>query len=94
MSKLRRALRVFFNTYYEDDANRAIEAIREIVGDIGKIDVKRSSIVGELYYVEILLQDNVDKDSAEKMRERIINTLKALSDTIFGVKAYISGFES
>lgn len=94
MSKLRRALRVFFNTYYENDAGRAIEAIREIVGDTRKIYVKRSSIVGELYYVEILLSDNVDKDSAERMRVRIINALKTLSDTIFGVKAYISGFES
>ena len=94
MSKLRKALRVFFNTYYEDDANRAVEAIKKIVGDTGRIDVKKSGIVGELYYVEILLQDNADKDSVEKMRERITNTLKALSDTIFGVKAYISGFES
>ncbi len=94
MSKLRKALRVFFNTYYEDDADRAVEAIKEIVGDTGRIDVKKSSIVSELYYVEILLQDNADKDSAERMRERITNTLKTLSDTIFGVKAYISGFES
>lgn len=91
MPKLRRAIRVFFNTYY--DASKIIEAIGRITEGLGRLTVKRSNIVSELYYVEVLLDDSVDKSTAETLAEKINSSLKELSTTVFGVIVYVSGYE-
>lgn len=91
MPKLRKAIRVFFNTYY--DASKFVEAIGRITEGLGKLTVKRSNVVNELYYVEVLLDDSVDKSTAETLAEKINSTLRELSTTIFGVRVYVSGYE-
>ncbi len=81
-AKHKKLVRVFFNTFYEDAAKKAIEELKSY----GIVKVSRSKLVPELYFVELVpSQDYIDK--LEELASTIENTLKR-DDRIFGVKAY------
>lgn len=90
MAALRRAVRGFFSTYYEDEANALIERIRSTVK--GDVRVTRSNVVPELYYVEIRLGDNASREEAERLAARLRELLLE-ADTVYGVKVYTVGFQ-
>ena len=80
-AKHKRLIRVFFNTFYEDAASKAIETLRSF----GMVrSVVRSSIVPELYYVEL---DPHDKSNLRELASKIEEALRK-DDRVFGVKAY------
>lgn len=91
MAALKRVVRGFFSTYYEDTANTLINTIRGMAK--GDVRVVRSSVVPELYYVEIRLGDNVSKEDAEELAERLRRLLTG-TDTVYGVKVYTVGFQA
>jgi hypothetical protein len=81
--KGRRAVRLFFNTYYEDRAERIIEALKGLGFEMY---VKRSKVVPELYYVDI----NVGDANLDEVKEEVENILrKEADDTVFGIKIYV-----
>ncbi len=84
MSEIRRhksVIRIFFNTFYESDAQDLIDKL----STIGEIRVERSKNVPELYYIEIQLPRDSDLSEAEgKVREILTKT----PPSIFGVKIY------
>ncbi len=82
--KGRRAVRLYFNTYYEDTAKRIIEALRNALPL--KVNVERSKVVPELYYVDI----EAGEENLEELRERVEKLVReAADDTVFGVKVYV-----
>ena len=90
MGVQRRAVRLFFNTYYEEDAERALEALKRAAGG-REIRVYRSMVVPELYYVEIPLDERVSDEEAARLAEAVAEAVRSVSDTVFGVKAYYVG---
>ncbi|NOZ89047.1 MAG: hypothetical protein GXO15_03890 [Crenarchaeota archaeon] len=92
MTALRRLIRLFFNTYYEEDAKRVIEALEREAAP-SKVRVTRSRVVPELYYVEIPLAGVESREEAARLAEKLAATARAVSDTVFGVKAYVVGWE-
>ncbi len=81
MGKERRAVRVFFSTFYEGDAEAIIGELRRRFGE-ERVRVVRSRNVPELYFVEISCDDPY---SAVGVVEEVLRTVP---DTIYGVKVY------
>jgi hypothetical protein len=80
--KGRRAVRVFFNTYYEESASKIINALKSLGYGVR---VQRSRVVPELYYIDI----DAGSEDLEKVRQTVEDTLKReADDTVFGVKVY------
>lgn len=82
MPKGRRAVRLIFNTYYSDDAERILTALQN-----SGIEFKlsRSKVTPELYYVDIDA-GSADLEELRRRVERIVQENK--TDTVFGVKVY------
>ncbi len=92
MTALRRLIRLFFNTYYEEDARRVVEALQREAAP-NEVRVTRSKVVPELYYVEVPLRNVESREEAAQLAERLTAAVRAASDTVFGVKAYVVGWE-
>ena len=81
--KHKRLVRLFFNTYYEDAANRVIRELERLAASV---KVERSRIVPELYYVELK-----PRDASDEELERLVKAVEGLlrsDDRVFGVKVY------
>ncbi len=82
MPKGRRAVRLIFNTYYENDARNILDALQR--SGI-KFSVSRSKVVNELYYVDI----DAGNQDLESVLEKVRSVVeKNRGQTIFGVKIY------
>jgi len=69
--KGRRAVRLVFNTYYKEDADKIINALR----DKGlRFSVTNSRVVPELYYVDIDIGDN-DLSAVERVVKEIYSAV-------------------
>ena len=90
MTAVKRVLRVFFNTYYEDSAREALERLRRLLSQAGAGEprVARSQVVRELYYVEAEIGKLNSREEAEGLARKVASELGSI-DTVFGVKAYI-----
>lgn len=82
MPKGRKAIRLIFNTYYEDDAQKILSALRR---NGIKFSVTRSKVVNELYYIDIDARNHDLETLLGKIREIIE---KNRTSTIFGIKIY------
>ncbi|ABM81129.1 hypothetical protein [Hyperthermus butylicus] len=82
MTRAVRAIRVFFNTYYEESAEKILSALKSLGYDLR---VERSRVVPELYYVDVRVEDNLEE--AKKTVEEVIR--RAADDTVFGIKVYV-----
>ena len=80
---------MFFSTYYEDEARRVIDGLRSLSDSV---EVKRSRVVKELYYVELRLGSDAGRDEAMRLAEQARSIL-ADAATVYGVKVYVVGFE-
>ncbi|HIQ10680.1 MAG TPA: hypothetical protein EYH26_01720 [Pyrodictium sp.] len=80
--KVKRVVRLFFNTYDKNIAKRILESLREF----GEVRVRQSSILKEFYYVEIIPPANADlKDLATKVEE----VVRSISNgSVFGIRIY------
>ncbi len=84
MGKERIVLHVFFSTFYEDEADRLVEKITEVLGSRPRIE--RSRVVRELYHLEA---EFADPGEALKALEAVQELLDSVPDTVYGVKAYV-----
>jgi len=78
--KHKRVIRIFFNTYDEKEALN----IKALVSQFGSIQMARSEVAKELYYIELVPRE-ADKleEIAELLQEKI-----AGRNSVFGVKVY------
>ncbi|BEP17536.1 hypothetical protein PYJP_08880 [Pyrofollis japonicus] len=83
MPKGRKAVRIVFNTYYEKDAEKIINILKDNGFNITKIT--RSRVVPELYFIEISADNNNLIEMENSIKELIA---KNKTDTIFGLKVY------
>jgi len=82
MPKGRRAVRLFFNTYYDD----AAQILVEILESRGyKFKVIKSRVVPELYYIDITVENGKPEEIAESVKEILKNIQ---DDRIYGIKVY------
>jgi len=80
--KVKRVIRLFFNTYDENVARRIFESLKKF----GEVKVRRSTILKEFYYVEITPPANADlKDLTTKVEE-VVRSVG--SDSVFGIRVY------
>lgn len=80
--KVKRVIRLFFNTYDKNIAERIFESLREF----GEVKMKQSSILKEFYYVEIVPPTNVDPKSLVTKVEEVVKNVG--NDLVFGVRVY------
>ncbi|HIP66344.1 MAG TPA: hypothetical protein EYH08_07475 [Pyrodictium sp.] len=80
--KVKRVIRLFFNTYDENVAKKIFESLKVF----GEVKVRRSSILKEFYYVEITPPADADlKDLASKVEE-VVRSVG--DDSVFGIRVY------
>ena len=80
--KVKKAVRLFFNTYDKSIAERIFESLKEL----GEVKIVRSSILEEFYYVEIVPPANVDLKSLATKVEKVVRNIG--NGSVFGVRVY------